>query len=393
MKKLGRNQPCHCGSGKKYKHCHGRVVDAPARPAFINPVLKRIPLSQVPAPVMHTFQQRKREQAAFEAAHGKGRPLISMEFKDWRFVAVGNELHFSPAATTRFFPDFLGNYVRGLLGKEWGEAELKKLLQNRHQILQWYDAVCEFQQTLKPDSDGYYRRIEPSGALNCWLRLAYDLYLIKHNAKLQKRILDRLKDPKQFQGARFELCVTAAMVVAGFEINYEDEQDRSRKHPEFLARRGELLVAVEAKSRHRDGVLGFHSPKSPVTDKVAAEGILRDALGKNPGHPYFIFLEVNMPPDKKPIDEQNPWFKELDDSAKNLQNEWEPDDPFSANAIFFCNDPSHYVPEAVVPGQSFWTYEVVVRRKTMYPIAEDVGMSVARALLHRANIPNQFPPE
>ncbi len=22
--KLGRNQPCYCGSGKKYKHCHGR---------------------------------------------------------------------------------------------------------------------------------------------------------------------------------------------------------------------------------------------------------------------------------------------------------------------------------------------------------------------------------
>ena len=23
--KLGRNAPCHCGSGKKYKHCHGRA--------------------------------------------------------------------------------------------------------------------------------------------------------------------------------------------------------------------------------------------------------------------------------------------------------------------------------------------------------------------------------
>ncbi len=23
--KLGRNQPCHCGSGKKYKHCHGKA--------------------------------------------------------------------------------------------------------------------------------------------------------------------------------------------------------------------------------------------------------------------------------------------------------------------------------------------------------------------------------
>ncbi len=22
MQKLGRNEPCHCGSGKKYKNCH-----------------------------------------------------------------------------------------------------------------------------------------------------------------------------------------------------------------------------------------------------------------------------------------------------------------------------------------------------------------------------------
>jgi preprotein translocase subunit SecA len=24
VKKVGRNDPCPCGSGKKYKHCHGR---------------------------------------------------------------------------------------------------------------------------------------------------------------------------------------------------------------------------------------------------------------------------------------------------------------------------------------------------------------------------------
>ena len=24
-KKMGRNQPCFCGSGKKFKHCHGRI--------------------------------------------------------------------------------------------------------------------------------------------------------------------------------------------------------------------------------------------------------------------------------------------------------------------------------------------------------------------------------
>ncbi len=24
-RKIGRNEPCYCGSGKKYKHCHGKV--------------------------------------------------------------------------------------------------------------------------------------------------------------------------------------------------------------------------------------------------------------------------------------------------------------------------------------------------------------------------------
>jgi preprotein translocase subunit SecA len=24
--KVGRNEPCPCGSGKKYKHCHGRYA-------------------------------------------------------------------------------------------------------------------------------------------------------------------------------------------------------------------------------------------------------------------------------------------------------------------------------------------------------------------------------
>ena len=24
--KVGRNKPCPCGSGKKFKHCHGKVV-------------------------------------------------------------------------------------------------------------------------------------------------------------------------------------------------------------------------------------------------------------------------------------------------------------------------------------------------------------------------------
>jgi uncharacterized protein YchJ len=25
--KIGRNDPCYCGSGMKYKHCHGKQYD------------------------------------------------------------------------------------------------------------------------------------------------------------------------------------------------------------------------------------------------------------------------------------------------------------------------------------------------------------------------------
>ena len=26
--KVGRNEPCPCGSGRKYKHCHGRIAQS-----------------------------------------------------------------------------------------------------------------------------------------------------------------------------------------------------------------------------------------------------------------------------------------------------------------------------------------------------------------------------
>jgi len=31
--KVGRNDPCPCGSGKKYKKCHGAIAPEPAGPA------------------------------------------------------------------------------------------------------------------------------------------------------------------------------------------------------------------------------------------------------------------------------------------------------------------------------------------------------------------------
>jgi hypothetical protein len=35
--RVGRNEPCPCGSGKKYKHCHGALTDPPCAAAPLPP--------------------------------------------------------------------------------------------------------------------------------------------------------------------------------------------------------------------------------------------------------------------------------------------------------------------------------------------------------------------
>jgi len=393
MTKVGRNARCPCGSGKKYKRCHGKLEPPPPSGDAKGAIPQIVFPPEVEKAIAQHLAQRQREQQALEARHGKGRPVISLEHEGYRFVAVGNELHFSKANKTKYFPDFLSKYVKGQLGtEEWAMAELKKPPEARHQVMNWYDSLCRYQQKQKPDADGTYRQI-PSGAMLCWNRLAYDLYLIKHNAKLQKRILERLRHPQQFQGARFELCVAATMVVAGFEINYEDESDTSRKHAEFIAKhRSGLSVAVEAKSRHRDGVLGFKSAGAKVTDKVEVEGILRAALGKEPSAPYFIFIEVNLPPSASRIAEGNPWFKELAETVRTLESEWEPG-TFPATAILFCNDPCHHVLDAQIEDQQFWCYGIPIS-KPRYPLPDvRFAEEAARATMQRCMIPNEFPAE
>jgi len=283
-KKIGRNSPCPCGSNKKFKRCCGRPTNN-AEPSV---------RTEIPEEVRRKVTQKLAQDRVFEAKHGKGKPIITTEFKDWRFVAVGNELHYGKKEKTKYFPDFLGNYVRSKLGSEWGNAEIAKPLEERHQVLKWYDSMCHFQMKQTPLEEGGYKTAA-NGSMLSWYRLAYDFYLIKHNAELQEEILNRIRNKDQFQGARFELCVAASMIVAGFEINFEDENDRSRKHAEFIATHpSDVQIAVEAKSRHRNGVLDFGGSSKGFgedqTPKVAVERLIRRAIAKDPDYPFFIFI-------------------------------------------------------------------------------------------------------
>ena len=124
--KIGRNDPCHCGSRRKYKKCCLGKDPAQSR-------VYGEPSPQIPAEVLAQIQDRIRKEQLREAAYGKVRPVIHEDFQGYKFVAVGNQLLYSKSWKT--FPDFLMSYIAAVLGKDWGNAELAKPLEQRHQIL------------------------------------------------------------------------------------------------------------------------------------------------------------------------------------------------------------------------------------------------------------------
>jgi hypothetical protein len=278
--KIGRNDPCICGSGRKFKHCHGREQHA------LPVLLARDKVEkQIIEQGRRLFEKHKAQELQRQKQQGWGRPIISIEHKGYRFVAVGNRLHYGKWKT---FPDFLANHIKHTLGGDWGNNEIAKPLLERHPLMQWYDKICHLQVAHAKES-GMLFSTPMTGAVSAYNRLAYNLYLIAHNGKdIQTRLIARLKNKDNFQGAFFETQVAAWLIKAGFELEFENESDRASTHCEFTATykaTGEKY-SVEAKSREVEG------PKSS-RPKVGRK--LYEALEKRANNKRLVFLDLNKP--------------------------------------------------------------------------------------------------
>ena len=321
MGKIGRNQPCPCGSGKKYKKCCG------------NPLAPQPP--PVPAPLPDEIAKMLRRHEAQELIRtqqqGQGRPIISTVHACHRVVAVKDTIHFSK--NWKFFTDFLSDNFKKVLDPTWGNAELKKPLEDRHPIIQWYHDYCTFQQSVDPGPEGT-RSAVPTGVVHCYLGLAYGLYLLAHNVELQQRLIARLKDPQNLQGAYYEVIIANILIRSGFELALEDEADVSEKHCEFSAtsRTTGKKYWVEAKMRSVAGLMGKTkkdgaSPTAKPNARLSAH--LRDALRKPAAGERLIFIDVNAPitPPKEPKGENDQpmpkWMevaiRQLEDREKDLK--------------------------------------------------------------------------
>lgn len=235
------------------------------------------------------------------------RPQIQAIHGGKKFRAVGKNLY--PRPLRESFYDFQLNHLLWLLGKDWFETEMVKPFPERHVIMRWRDSrnqqLRKYQDPNDPDA---LVRAPVTGEMRALQVLADDLYQLAHAIEPPRTILARLRDMRQFQGARYEILAASLFARCGFKIDFIE--DATKRNPEFIAEKGRERIAVEAKSRHRAGVL---NERGAFREDARAEirRLYESAAGQNPGDlPFLIFIDVNLPltPNVPPTEKD--WIRE-----------------------------------------------------------------------------------
>ena len=268
-RKPGRNDPCPCNSGKKFKKCHGLPALAKERSADHI----RGQALDYPVPDLHAARefQRKEQQ-------GLGRPIISAQVQKQRVVAVGNRVYTSKNWKT--FHDFLCDYPRLILGNDWWLEEVSKLPELQHSVVTWFMRAREQMAAMRETGRGQHG-FPATGALSAFMRFAYDLYSLQHAVKVEPLLIDRIKSPRGFPGAMYEVRVAASLLRAGFTLEMEDETDRRSTHVEFVATHTATGAKFSVEAKRREGA------------RLKINKLLHSALTKHAAFPRIVFIDTN----------------------------------------------------------------------------------------------------
>ena len=387
-RKIGRNELCPCASKRKYKNC-----------CLNSGGITKLKIKQhgVPASVMQHIQKMFNERQKAEREHlqrfGRVLPVVAMRAFGQQLVGVGGNILSS--TKWKHFPDFLWDYVPFTFGSDWSKSEAETAESDRHPVAQWRMAVYRHAQQLKPNEDGSVA-LKMNGLFMAYFSLAYDLYVIEQNNRLDADFLERLKHREHFQGARHELFAEATCLRAGFKVERENERDRKQRHAEFTAvhQATSVTLSVEAKSKRRSGILGMPGTlRTPEDVRLRLGELINDAVKKKPPHPLVIFVDTNLPARAAdrffPTDPDRP-TRAVKNLLDTVNKEHGGRDPYCL--LVFTNLPYHYasVDDSFTNKHFFSTGptaesgEEGTLRMTALKAIHDAAM------LH-GNIPQEFP--
>ena len=315
-KKINKKSPCPCESGKRYEQCCRK---------------KKVLIQKA----QKTFSEKEGKHQAFIKQYGHIRIPQMIDIWGGKVTTIGGSTFKKTRSGNYTFLHVVHDYALLFFGEEYLIKQESMPTEKRHPALQWMYGYIGEVNAKKP------RRI---GAGAAWIRFAYDIHTISDNAKLEAILKKRLLKYKSFQTARHELWTAALFVAAGFEINFVDETDSTKKHPEFIAidKESGIKVAVEAKCRQRKGVLGFSDGSDkPLGEDVGITSLLKKAYKKEGNIPLCIVIDTNLPPQNKNWN-LGYWQTQIGESIKKLARNGY-DHPCPANLILFYNDPSHHM--------------------------------------------------
>jgi hypothetical protein len=302
------------------------------------------------------------------------RPQIQAIIGDQKVRAVRDSIYFRPKDES--FYDFQINLLLWAVGKPWYDAEMTKSVEQRHIILRWRHERSDLLRAhQRPEDDPNKPVTAPmTGNVRALQVLADDVYQLEHALKTPKKIIDRLRDPRQFQGARNEIAVASIFARCGFDIHFID--DDTKRNPEFIAEKGTEKIAVEAKSRHRPGVLEERGVMKNDPAPAKIKGHYENALLQNPGGiPFVVFIDVNLAltPATSPMEKL--WVKEAMKCFDDRRQEGKATDPDTG--VILTNFGWHYYRDrAAAPGECI----TVRSANPQFPIQEETWKLLERAL-------------
>lgn len=376
MNRPSLNAPCPCGSGKRYRKCCAErdLIQLPRLFGKANAQLaKRV--------------NRERE---FTERYGHIRMPMSTSMPDGsRFFVVGGGILRSAAPQS--FVTTVHDVGLLFFGEDYLAEQEALPFEHRHTPIQWMHAWIEEHNKAQADVHRDPRALQIAAGA-AWLRLAFDLYTIQDNSTLSAERRKKLIDPAHFQGARHELAVAALWVAAGFTLEYENEKDVSRTHPEFIAkdRFSDLRVAVEAKSNHRTGVQGYQGGNPGNARRANVRKLLEAAYRKKVDLPLYAFLDLNLP---RPVsaDERLSWVREIHQTVDDMTAEGA-HAACPVNAVFFLNDPSHYLMRERLVDETdvLWMVtHLYLDPKISHPV-ENIVDRIERARIQRIAPPDDY---
>ncbi len=344
--KIGRNQPCPCGSGKKYKKCHllNRQPLVVPRITKLEPTpeTERIRLQ------LETQQTERRKKLAelgvfidfVIPTHFKGKKVWALASRFYPYQKEDETFH-----------EFIVHVLKLELGREWWEAHLKLPEDERHFIFKCFIKHYVWKNKNAVDANKYGKlwRASPDGYSRALISLAFDVCSLIHAVHLPEVFLKKLKEYSGYQSVRYEIAIAAMFARMGYKIKFLDEEYAGKKnqpkHSEFIATHpvtGEKIV-VEVKSKERKGILhkkGEFNKEREFRSSITK--LYRHTLTqRQPGKPFLIFIDMNLPLSSGTHPNDNLWVKAVtrmrDSAAFATKGKSSP-----TNGIVFTNYSYHY---------------------------------------------------